>query len=103
MIRVSVDRHSLRQVQKRLGKMEKKAPAVISAALNDTARTGRVMLTNEARTRYVVKSGASKKNMTIKRATYSFFAGNNNRPGEDNRVVEIQSDGSLQRGERTGS
>ncbi len=71
MIRVSVDRHSLRQVQKRLGKMEKKAPAVISAALNDTARTGRVMLTNEARTRYVVKSGASKKNMTIKRATYS--------------------------------
>ena len=71
MIRIEVDQESLRYVQNRLGVMRNKAPQVISSALNDTARSARMKLSSGAKSRYIVKSGASKGNMTIKRATYS--------------------------------
>lgn len=71
MIRVEVDQESLRYVQNRLGLMRSKAPQVISSALNDTARSARMKLSSGVKSRYIVKSGESKGNMTIKRATYS--------------------------------
>lgn len=70
MIVVEIDQASLKQVQARLGIMRDKAPMVIAAALNDTARSGRTKLSQGVRTGYVVKSGASKANMKIRRATY---------------------------------
>ena len=70
MITVEVDRQMLRYVQKRLGEMQSQAPKVISRALNDTARTGRVSLTKGVQQRYVAKTGATKRNMHIKKATY---------------------------------
>lgn len=71
MITIVVDKHMLNHVQSRLKNMEDQAPKVISRALNDTARTGRVLLTDGVKTRYIVKTGAAKSNMKIKRATYS--------------------------------
>ena len=60
MITVEVDRQMLRYVQKRLGEMQSQAPKVISRALNDTARTGRVSLTKGVQQRYVAKTGSHK-------------------------------------------
>ena len=71
MIRVEVDQESLRYVQNRLGLMQRKAPQVISAALNDTARSARVKLATKARETYTVKSANFKGEMKIRRATYS--------------------------------
>ena len=71
MIRVEVDQESLRYVQNRLGLMQRKAPQVISAALNDTARSARVTLATKARETYTVKSANFKGEMKIRRATYS--------------------------------
>lgn len=70
MIRIEVDQESLRYVQNRLGVMRNKAPQVIASALNDTARSGRQKLTTGVRAGYIVKSGAAKSNMKIRRATY---------------------------------
>ena len=70
MIRVEVDQESLRYVQNRLGVMRNKAPQVIASALNDTARSGRQKLTTGVRAGYIVKNGAAKSNMKIRRATY---------------------------------
>ena len=70
MIKIEVDQESLKYVQARLGTMQKKAPQVISAALNETARSARVKLSDGARSKYIVKSGGVKSSMKIRRATY---------------------------------
>lgn len=70
MIVVEIDQDSLKQVQARLGLMRDKAPMVIAAALNDTARSAREKLAQKAREAYTVRSANFKKDMQIKRATY---------------------------------
>ena len=70
MIKIEVDQESLKYVQARLGTMQNKAPQVISAALNETARSARVKLSDGARSKYIVKSGGVKSSMKIRRATY---------------------------------
>ena len=49
--------------------MSRKAPTVISRALNKVAVTARVDLANKAQATYTVKSGGFKKDMTIRKAS----------------------------------
>lgn len=71
MIEYQVDEQMLEEVQAKLGEMSRKAPTVISRALNKVAVTARVDLANKAQATYTVKSGGFKKDMTIRKA----FAG----------------------------
>ena len=59
----------LEEVQAKLGEMSRKAPTVISRALNKVAVTARVDLANKAQATYTVKSGGFKKDMTIRKAS----------------------------------
>lgn len=81
MITFELDKASLEYVQKRLGSMQKKAPIVISRALNKTAVSARQRLATRAQEAYTVKSGGFKSDMKIKRAT------------SGNLVAEIKSKG----------
>ena len=66
MIEYQVDEQMLEEVQAKLGEMSRKAPTVISRALNKVAVTARVDLANKAQATYTVKSGGFKKDMTIR-------------------------------------
>lgn len=68
MIEVRVDEASRAYVEKRLGDMQRKAPVVISRALNKTATSARVRLAARAQQAYTVKTGGFKKDMQIDRA-----------------------------------
>ena len=59
MIEYQVDEQMLEEVQAKLGEMSRKAPTVISRALNKVAVTAT----------YTVKSGGFKKDMTIRKAS----------------------------------
>ena len=69
MIEYQVDEQMLEEVQAKLGEMSRKAPTVISKALNKAAVTARVDLANKAQATYTVKSGGFKKDMTIRKAS----------------------------------
>ena len=69
MIEYQVDEQMLEEVQAKLGEMSRKAPTVISRALNKVAVTARVDLANKAQATYTVKSGGFKKDMTIRKAS----------------------------------
>ena len=69
MIEYQVDEQMLEEVQAKLGEMSRKAPMVISRALNKVAVTARVDLANKAQATYTVKSGGFKKDMTIRKAS----------------------------------
>lgn len=69
MIEYQVDEQMLKEVQAKLGEMSRKAPTVISRALNKVAVTARVDLANKAQATYTVKSGGFKKDMTIRKAS----------------------------------
>lgn len=69
MIEYQVDEQMLEEVQAKLGEMSRKAPTVISRALNKVAGTARVDLANKAQATYTVKSGGFKKDMTIRKAS----------------------------------
>lgn len=69
MIEYQVDEQMLAEVQAKLGEMSRKAPTVISRALNKVAVTARVDLANKAQATYTVKSGGFKKDMTIRKAS----------------------------------
>ena len=56
MIEYQVDEQMLEEVQAKLGEMSRKAPTVISRALNKVAVTARVDLANKAQATYTVKS-----------------------------------------------
>lgn len=71
MIRVEVDRKDLRYVQKKLGHLRKETPKVVCRAVNKTASQSKTMLATKVREEYTVKSGKFKRNMNIKKATYS--------------------------------
>lgn len=55
MIRIEVDKHDLKNVQKRLGALEKKAPIVVSRALNKTATSARQQLATQTKKVYTYK------------------------------------------------
>ena len=69
MIEYQVDEQMLEEGQAKLGEMSRKAPTVISRALNKVAVTARVDLANKAQATYTVKSGGFKKDMTIRKAS----------------------------------
>lgn len=66
-----VSREQLEYVEKRLGSLKKETPKVMSRALNKTATNARTALAANIRSMYTVKSGASKKDLKIIKATYS--------------------------------
>ena len=68
MISVKVEEASLARVERKLGDMKRKAPVVISRALNKTATSARVRLAKAAQKAYTVKSGGFKKDMKIEKA-----------------------------------
>ncbi len=69
MINVEVDKVSLQKVEKKLGKLQSKAPEVLKKALNQTAKQARKQLSQKAQETYAVKSGRFNKSMRIKNAT----------------------------------
>lgn len=69
MIEYQVDEQMLEEVQAKLGEMSRKAPTVISRALNKVAVTARVDLANKAQATYTIKTGGFKKDMTIRKAS----------------------------------
>lgn len=59
----------VRKIEYRLGGMSRKAPKVLRAAVNQTAKTARKDLAEEAQKTYTVKKGGFYKEMRIKYAT----------------------------------
>lgn len=69
MINVEVDKVSLQKVEKKLGKLQSKAPEVLKKALNQTAKQARKDLAKKAQATYTVKVGGFNKDMKIVSAT----------------------------------
>ncbi len=65
MIEVRVDEASRAYVERRLGALYRKAPVVISRALNKTARSARVRLARRAQQSYTIKTTGFRKDMKI--------------------------------------
>lgn len=68
MIRVEVDKHDLKNVQERLGALEKKAPIVVSRALNKTATSARQQLATQTKKVYTYKKSV-RGQMEIRKAS----------------------------------
>lgn len=68
MIRIEVDKHDLKNVQKRLGALEKKAPIVVSRALNKTATSARQQLAAQTKKVYTYKKSV-RGQMEIRKAS----------------------------------
>lgn len=71
MIEVTIDRGSLRTIERKLGDMENRAPTVLKNAINQTARQARKRLGAEAQKTYTVKNAGFNRAMKIKNATAS--------------------------------
>lgn len=73
MIKLDLDinERDLRRIEYRLGSMSQKAPRVLSAAVNKTAKAARKDLAEEAQRTYTVKKGGFYKEMRIKYASSS--------------------------------
>lgn len=56
MIQFEVDRKAIKAVEKQLGNLKKKAPAVLARAVNATALEARKLLAAEAQKNYAIKS-----------------------------------------------
>ena len=64
MIEYQVDEQMLEEVRAKLGEMSRKAPTVISRALNKVAVTARVDLANKAQATYTVNDPESVRRKT---------------------------------------
>lgn len=71
MIEVTVDRGSLKRIERRLGEMGSRAPVVLKNAINQTAKQARKRLGTEAQKTYTVKNVGFNKAMKLKSATVS--------------------------------
>ena len=106
MIEYQVDEQMLEEVQAKLGEMSRKAPTVISRALNKVAVTARVDLANKAQATYTVKSGGFKKDMTIRKASAGRLEavihsqGKLNHKVSHNRTEENRSESKHHQGRR---
>ena len=98
MITYEVDLFTLSQVQKKLGNMQKKAPVVISRALNKTAVSARVRLANRAQQAYTVKTGGFKKDMDIKKANSGNLVAEIRSEGKPLKIVKFKYSGSKSSG-----
>jgi len=68
MIRIEVDKADLKDVQRRLGRLEKKAPIVVARALNKTAISARQQLATQTKKVYTYKKSV-RGQMDIKKAS----------------------------------
>ena len=73
MIEYQVDEQMLEEVQAKLGEMSRKAPTVISRALNKVAVTARVDLANKAQATYTVKSGGFTDSLMTSHRSFLFW------------------------------
>ena len=69
MIKVEVDKRTMRSIEFKLGKLSSKAPTVMKKAINDTAKQARKQLAMEAQKQYSIKFGRFNKTMRIKNAS----------------------------------
>ena len=66
---------SLSNIQRRLGNMQKKAPAVMKKAINDTLKHVSKSLVEDARKMYFVKKGEAKKTLRTQSASVGNLSG----------------------------
>lgn len=91
MIEIVVDKKDLRNVQRQLGNLKKKAPVVISRALNKTATSARVRLKNRAQAAYTVKSGKFNKAMEIEKATSGKLVATIKSAGKPLNIIDFKT------------
>lgn len=68
MIRIEVDKTDLKNVQRRLGNLERKAPMVVARALNKTAVSARQQLATQTKKVYTYKKSV-REQMDIRKAS----------------------------------
>lgn len=70
MIEIEIDmKKQVAQIEKSLGDLKKKAPSVLTKAINATAKDARTSLAKKAQESYAVKGGKFNKAMKLKNAT----------------------------------
>lgn len=65
----------IKNVQKRLGDLQHKAPTAMSRAINKTITHVRKSMSDEVRKEYIVKAGTAKKTIRVKKASSSNLSG----------------------------
>lgn len=70
-IKFEVEKNALADIEKKLGEMSQKAPAIMKKAVNETAKKASKQLTKEAKKRYATKAADINKSTQIKNASVS--------------------------------
>ncbi|MCD5324773.1 MULTISPECIES: phage tail protein [Pontibacillus] len=68
---IATDRRALRNIERRLGALEKKAPNVLSKSLNRAATNAKKNVSVETRKKYRLSAAKIKETMNVKRANYN--------------------------------
>lgn len=90
-ITVLIDERTLKDIQIKLGSLEKKTPNVLKNAINMAARKTRKMLPEKARERYTIKGSKMKKNISLTSASISNLGAKIKVKGRPHQLIYFQT------------